>query len=103
VKNFTLRVNRMFQKIVLHLEGPICSCPKQNLIWGIFPDETKRSGLFIQCLSCRTKVLISHKKFRADFDLKREYPEGVLEQLRTDISEDDEKFLRGLDMAPPED
>lgn len=65
----------MFERITIHLTGPICSCPEQNLAWGPFLDEAPHMyGLWIQCITCRVQVRIPNKRFLARFVLSRAYP-----------------------------
>ena len=65
----------MFKKIQILLTGPICSCDKQDLSWGLGHDGGGRSTLTITCKLCETGILVPNKKFVAGFTLDERYPD----------------------------
>lgn len=67
----------MFTGIDIKLTGPICTCAKQDLIWGIIRDDY---GLYVQCGQCNTKLVVPHDKFVAEFKLNAPYSGGVKEK-----------------------
>ena len=64
----------MFKKIEIQLRGPICSCPEQNLSWGIWLDKDNCSGLRVRCKNCNVEVNIPNSQFTASFRLDVPYP-----------------------------
>lgn len=72
----------MFNRIVIELDGPICSCEEMSLSWTVGreiltnPDGTMRDGAYLQvsCKTCATKLHVPNGKFVAAFQLKKGYP-----------------------------
>jgi hypothetical protein len=59
----------VFKDIVINLTGPICDCDVQSLGWNV-----DLGDLTVQCLICKTTLMVPSKKFRARFDLDVKYP-----------------------------
>lgn len=64
----------MFDRIVIHLTEPICSCEEQALSWSICQDRDRQSCLRIACRTCKTILIASNRTFVASFALERNYP-----------------------------
>ncbi len=100
----------MFKNIGINLTGPICSCDKQNLIWGIFTDEENSPGLIITCKNCKTNLKIHNRQFKAYFKLDKGYPKGLAtddavqekekEKEKLKEIDDDAEFLKSLKIDP---
>ena len=63
----------MFKGIDIKLSGPICDCDERNLAWGIHQDSTG-PGLYIECNTCKTKLQVPNKRFKAGFIFDTPYP-----------------------------
>jgi len=94
----------MFKKIVIQLDGPICTCENENLAWTVYLNKNETNCfLLIFCLTCQTKLEVPNKKFVACFELKKQYPKGVPPQNKSEINpetEKDQKFLRDIGIVP---
>lgn len=64
----------MFRRMTFHFSGPICSCDKQDISWGIWKDEKGNHGIKFTCKLCRTELVIPHAKFIGRFDFEQPYP-----------------------------
>lgn len=89
----------MFKNIKIELEGPICSCEKQNLEWYFNSNPDNYADLNIWCKSCNTKLKIPHTMLLAYINLEKKYPKGIL-QKNDNIAEKDRKFLKDLGIVP---
>jgi hypothetical protein len=74
----------VFDRIDIHLRGPICSCDEQNIGWGITPGP----GLELSCKTCGTKLSVPNKQFTARFVFADS--EGVVLMPKASDEPDDE-------------
>ena len=88
----------MFKYGKFHLTGPICSCEKMDLAWGIYIDDKAKgykAGLEIICKTCGTKYLVSNALFKCGFILDDPYPtdredeDGEIVELRKTETEEE--------------
>ena len=89
----------VFEKIVIKLSGPICTCHEQGLSWSVTRrQDGGRSALVVYCESCKTELHVPHEKFGAGFSLETPYP-ATLEKRQNSSSdkEDDRPDLRVLE------
>ena len=71
----------MFRRIVIHLDGPICTCEQEKLAWfmrtevtqATDADPTESSSLEVYCTLCNTRLLVPSDKFVASFELATPY------------------------------
>lgn len=78
---------RMFKKIIIELNGPICTCEEENLAWGTGIDKDSHPTLEIFCRKCGTKLLVPNKKFVARFKLDNAYPGKKTEEPKVEKTE----------------
>lgn len=64
----------MFKRITINLSGPICSCERQNISWGIWLDDKNQAGLTLTCKDCNTQLKIPNSKFVAGITSDVPYP-----------------------------
>lgn len=67
------------------LAGPICTCEEQALGWGIQPDTHGQYGMYIECKTCKVRLSIPHKQFKAGFDLEKPYPGKTPEPTKLEV------------------
>jgi hypothetical protein len=70
----------MFKRLSINLTGPICTCKKQGLTWGITINPNGGHGLEIACVECKTRLNVPNSKFVAAFNLDVPYPADVPEK-----------------------
>lgn len=67
----------MFQRMAIHLDGPICKCRTKDLGWSIIIVDEQLS-LGVHCNQCKQELRIAPTMFRASFVLDEEYPETAV-------------------------
>lgn len=68
----------MFEKITIHLAGPICICPKEDLSWRLeFNSMNSDLDLILKCRTCSTELRVPYNKLLAVFDLRVGYLDGT--------------------------
>lgn len=63
-----------FKRITIELNGPICACDEQDLIWCPTLDSGGKHALSIECKTCKTKMIVGNSHFKAAFELDKPYP-----------------------------
>lgn len=83
----------MFKFLEIHLEGPICSCDKENLAWSLDIDEEfgEFDGVTILCQTCGEELYVYSQDFAAFFMFDKEYPKG---RIVADDEEEEEEEER---------
>lgn len=63
----------MFKKVVVQMTEPICHCEEQNIGWSVLQSQVGPS-LVVWCNTCRVRVEIPNKEFKAMFHFEKPYP-----------------------------
>lgn len=81
----------MFRKIIIQLDGPICSCDEEKLQWTVGRALREENGVMLEgaylqvtCKTCKTKLHVPNEKFVASFELKKGYPRKRPEEPKED-------------------
>ena len=75
--SFLRKKKSMFINVTINLTGPICNCDEQNIEWSLPTDNVGHTTMSLTCKTCFTKLIVSHSKLVANFNLGKDYPNKI--------------------------